>query len=256
VANVFYYHWVCRYGVPNCLTSDNGTEFLTHFSHLVSRLKIKHIRTSVNHPSANGAVERFNRTLKESMTKFFNDHPSNWAETLPHFRNVYMSLPHSAIGGHSPYEMLYGCLPRLPSANRQILLNSCAAALSTTCIEHLHHIQDRKQQLHLQAELCIRQQFHRNAYARQKHIDLQRLQRPLRVGDLVLELSPVHHPLHTGVRGPFRVVKLLDKGHLALLETGEVLGRASQGLRRHTSHLVPYTPKTGRPPLLGGGPAV
>ena len=88
VANVFYYHWVCRYGVPNCLTSDNGTEFLTHFSHLVSRLKIKHIRTSVNHPSANGAVERFNRTLKESMTKFFNDHPSNWVETLPHFRNV------------------------------------------------------------------------------------------------------------------------------------------------------------------------
>lgn len=240
LAQTFYYSWICRYGVPSRVTSDNGTEFSTHFTHLLSRLRVKHIHTSVNHPSANGAVERFNQTLKTMITKHYNEHPNNWVETLPHFRNAYMSLPHTALGGHCPYEMLYGCLPRLPSANRQMLLSSCVAACSLSFTQHIHQVQDRKHQLNQQAELCLQHQFHRNAEARQRLLQRRQLQTVLQPGDFVLEISPVHHPLQPGVRGPFRVVELRHQGQLALLETGEVLGREKQYMQRHASHLVPY----------------
>ena len=38
VAQHFYNQWVCRYGVPSLLTSDNGTEFAAEFAHMLARL--------------------------------------------------------------------------------------------------------------------------------------------------------------------------------------------------------------------------
>ena len=36
VAQHFYNQWVCRYGVPSLLTSDNGTEFAAEFAHMLA----------------------------------------------------------------------------------------------------------------------------------------------------------------------------------------------------------------------------
>lgn len=245
LAKTFYYQWICRYGVPSTVTSDNGMEFSTHFTHMLARLRVDHVHTSVNHPSANGAVERFNRSLKDMITSHYKDHPNDWVETLPHFRHAYMSLPHSALDNHCPYEMLFGQIPRLPTANRQILLSSCLTVSFLSCQEHVQQIQDRKLQLQHQAELCIRKLFHRNAAARRLLQESRRTPGVLTEGGYALEITPVHHPLHTGVRGPFRIKRLY--GHLALLETGAVLGRATQLVQRHISHLVPYTPPFVRP---------
>ncbi len=37
VARAFYRAWICRYGVPAKLTSDNGSEFQSDFTHMVQR---------------------------------------------------------------------------------------------------------------------------------------------------------------------------------------------------------------------------
>jgi cleavage and polyadenylation specificity factor subunit 1 len=64
VARAFYDNWICRYGAPSVITTDNGGEFKADFTHMVSRLGTYHVYTSANHPSANGVAERLVRSAK------------------------------------------------------------------------------------------------------------------------------------------------------------------------------------------------
>ena len=52
--------------VPEALLSDRGTNLLLH---LMKDLGIKKLNTTVFHPECDGAVERFNRTLKSMLRK-------------------------------------------------------------------------------------------------------------------------------------------------------------------------------------------
>ncbi len=54
LTQVIYNEWICRFEVPAVITTDNGSEFASVILNLVSRLGIRYIHTSVNHPSANG----------------------------------------------------------------------------------------------------------------------------------------------------------------------------------------------------------
>lgn len=80
VARVFYRNWVARYGVPLRITSDRGPQFRSQlFNELCKLLGTDHISTTSYHPQANGKVERFHRTLKNSL-KCQN---KTWTESLP-----------------------------------------------------------------------------------------------------------------------------------------------------------------------------
>ena len=58
------------FGVPECLLSDRGTNLLSHLVIDLCRiLGIKKLNTTAYHPQCDGAVERFNRTLKSILRK-------------------------------------------------------------------------------------------------------------------------------------------------------------------------------------------
>ena len=50
VARAFHNSWLMRYGLPEWLTSDNGSEFSGAFRHQLERFGIEHVPTSVYHP--------------------------------------------------------------------------------------------------------------------------------------------------------------------------------------------------------------
>jgi transposase InsO family protein len=59
----------CRHGLPDNLISDNGPQFCSaEFENFLSSLGVHHSKTAVYNPSANGAVERFNKVLKEGLS--------------------------------------------------------------------------------------------------------------------------------------------------------------------------------------------
>lgn len=57
-----------REGNPHCLVSDNGPQLTSMaFADFLKERNIQHIYSSVYYPQANGAVERFNRVLKQCI---------------------------------------------------------------------------------------------------------------------------------------------------------------------------------------------
>ncbi|XP_041786462.1 uncharacterized protein K02A2.6-like [Anopheles merus] len=59
-----------RYGNPDTLVSDNGTQFTSgQFQQFCSENGINHIRTAPYHPQSNGQAERFVDSLKRGLKK-------------------------------------------------------------------------------------------------------------------------------------------------------------------------------------------
>lgn len=68
VAEVAYYGWITRFGCPLKVTTDQGRQFESNLlNQLARRMGITRIRTTAYHPQANGAVERWHRSLKTSL---------------------------------------------------------------------------------------------------------------------------------------------------------------------------------------------
>lgn len=253
IARAFWDAWVCRYGVPAAVTSDNGPEFETTFTHMLNRLGIHHIHTSVSHPSANGVAERMVKTLKTILNSHLNDNPTHWKASLPTCRKAYMNRTHTCLGV-SPNEMLYGFAPHLPLAVRDPLLSSLVAQLGAGMTPH-EHVETTRQRLQLldnQTYLRLRQQFCNSALQQARKLLPKRHQRsPLQAGDWVFEIGPARHALHSGIRGPFLVVQLDASGTHATLTTGATSHRAARTFTRHASHLVRMSHKS-----LSGGEGV
>ena len=64
VARLLVNEFICRFGVPEVLHTDQGKNFeSTLIGEMCHLLGIKKTRTSPYHPQSDGLVERFNRTL-------------------------------------------------------------------------------------------------------------------------------------------------------------------------------------------------
>lgn len=82
VAKTFISEYISRFGVPQTLTTDQGSQFESKlFTELSKVLKMKRIRTTAYHPQSNGLVERFHRTLKASLRA--SENPTKWCDELP-----------------------------------------------------------------------------------------------------------------------------------------------------------------------------
>jgi hypothetical protein len=236
VAQVFYDAWICRYGAPARITSDNGTEFQSDFKHMVARLGIEHIFTSANHPSANGAVERVNQTIKRMLMTHFNEHPTNWTKTLPQMQFAYMRSPHDSLDFLCPFQMLMGFSPKLPLPVSEVIVGMVDAPA-----QYVLGLQDRLRCQQDQIKLVLDRKANRNILARLR--GRKRHNKDLNVGDLVLEVAPGRGPLQTNTRGPFLIVGLDDGKTHATLSTGQTHFKEARLFKRHTSHLVLYKPK-------------
>ena len=93
-----------RYGLPDQVVSDNGTQFTSEeFSQFMKANGIKHIRTAPYHPSSNGQAERFVQTFKRAMKAGERDEPS-LSTRLSQFLLTYRSTP-QATTNSTPSEL-------------------------------------------------------------------------------------------------------------------------------------------------------
>lgn len=112
IANKFVDTWVARFGVPNIITSDQGTQFESKLFKELSILLGNHkIRTTAYHPQSNGMVERFHRHLKASLKAAANS--ASWNSNLPWILLGIRTAVKEDLGCSSA-QLLYGEALRLP----------------------------------------------------------------------------------------------------------------------------------------------
>ena len=96
-----------RNGLCEEITTDNGPQFISaEFTDFLHVRGIRHNRTAVYNPAANGLVECFNRVLKEGLQAVHYEN-TNWQYGLLSILMSYRSTPHISTG-KSPSEMLNG----------------------------------------------------------------------------------------------------------------------------------------------------
>lgn len=68
---------------------------------------INHHRISSYHPQANGAIESFNKTLTQGLTKICNIDKDYWDDKIPAvlwaYKTAYKQSTHQ-----TPFKMVYG----------------------------------------------------------------------------------------------------------------------------------------------------
>ncbi|GFT40028.1 hypothetical protein TNCV_12601 [Trichonephila clavipes] len=110
-SKAFYEHWVCRFGVPGKIVTDQGRQFESQlFRSLAAICGAKVAHATSYHPQCNGKVERLHRTLKGAIKAHNN---IKWTETLP---TILLGL-RTALRpdtNHTIAQMVYGSNIRLP----------------------------------------------------------------------------------------------------------------------------------------------
>ena len=110
VANAFISGFISRFGCPESITTDRGSQFESSlFKILLDRLGCKHIRTTSYHPQSNGLCERMHKTLKSALR---SSESHNWIDKLP-LVLLGMRASFKDELQASPSEMMYGCTCRV-----------------------------------------------------------------------------------------------------------------------------------------------
>ena len=148
LAKLFVLHVFSKHGVPGHVTSDQGSEFVSHFFRSLGKaLDMRLHFTSGYHPEANGQTERVNQTLEQYLRVYCNYQQDNWSELLPLAEFAYNNAP-NATTGISPFFANKGHHPNLTVHPEWDLASSQACEfamnlgqLNDTLKEQISHVQ-------------------------------------------------------------------------------------------------------------------
>ena len=116
--NWFQRKIIDRYGPPEIVISDNGGEFLSHFTENLRKQGTDHRRITPGRPQANGLCERFNGTIQKRIKSLQADEgyapeKAPWEQLkklVSSAVRAYRWTKHSAIE-RSPFEVVFGQRP-------------------------------------------------------------------------------------------------------------------------------------------------
>lgn len=116
---LFFTDIIHRFGVPNSIIIDNGTQFTGRkFLEFCDDYQIRMDWASVAHPQTNGQVERANgmilQGLKPRIFNKLNKFGKHWVEELPSVVWSLRTTPSRATG-FSPFFLVYGAETVLPT---------------------------------------------------------------------------------------------------------------------------------------------
>ncbi len=100
--------FVCRFGAPFSLHSDQGRNFESKiFQEMCQQLGITKTRTTSYHPMSDGLVERFNRTLESMLSQYVNEAQVDWDIHLPKVLMAFRCGEQESTG-FSPNYLVFG----------------------------------------------------------------------------------------------------------------------------------------------------
>ena len=223
----------CRFSPPEQLHSDQGRQFESLLiSEVCTLLGIDKSRTTAYHPQSDGLVERWNRTLLQSLATMVKDHPEDWDECVRRVCMAYNTSLHPTTG-FTPFYLMFGRQARLPvelmygSPERAEMPQSqYAAGLKTSLEEAYEQVRENTSRALKRQKDFYNKKVHGHHY---------------QVGDYVWVLFPQpprgkSRKLYRPWSGPFRVVKKLSDVNYRVQECNNRRRR----MVIHFNRLKPY----------------
>ena len=184
-----------RFGIPEMVSSDNGTAFVEKtWQKIMQALGIKRRLGCIYHPQSQGLVERANGVLKAKIAKICESSNLNWLDALP-IALMHMRSQKNRITHLTPHEMLTGRMmptPRIRGEDRGPLL------------EHLQkEIRSYVQQLSSVHKVIYTQAKRREA----RIIQWMEMPKPIKPGDWVYIKIFRRTSIQPRREGPYRVTQ-------------------------------------------------
>jgi hypothetical protein len=108
VVNFIKKHVIHRFGIPQTITTDGGSVFISEeFRKFAAGVGIKMIRSSPYYAQANGQAEVSNQILIKLINRKIDEHPRRWHEVLSEALWAHHISCHGATKT-LPYHLVYG----------------------------------------------------------------------------------------------------------------------------------------------------
>jgi transposase InsO family protein len=113
-AQLVFDHWVVHYGLPATIISDRDPRFLGEFWQALWKIMGTQLSFSTaGHPQTDGKAENRQRTANTMLRHFVSFEQTDWDSQL--LRAVFaINHTRSASTGLTPFEVMFGRIPRLP----------------------------------------------------------------------------------------------------------------------------------------------
>ncbi|CAB4414663.1 unnamed protein product [Rhizophagus irregularis] len=196
---------ICRHGCPAKLLSDRGTHFNNQMvEKLLEKFGIKHVFSTPYHPQTNGLVERFNRTLCESLSKLVKQ-TNEWDQYIAPVLFAYRTSKHSTTK-ISPFYLINGREVKLPVDNLSDNLEQINQRIFML-IDDLPHVREEAK-IKVQESQIKQKEYHNQKI--KKEINFE-------IGDKVLYYNAAKEKQWTGKldskwKGPFYIHQIKQNG--------------------------------------------
>ena len=216
----FINEWVTLFGAPAIILTDNGTDFRSQlFTHLTKKIMNIDVRsTSAYHASCNGAVERFNRTLKTGLRSISADKRLDFAKGDSW--DLFVKYINSVHNNRKSIRFRYKYCPNEVFMGRSILLpmdyklheNVRLEADTLKRLKAEGYFKNMYKMINSIAPQEL-EQYHRS---RKKAMDKDRKRPKYKIGDLVMYwIGPYpwfgSEKVQIHWQGPYRILQVWNK---------------------------------------------
>jgi len=200
-------------GTPSRIVSDRGTAFTSQkFAEFVDGKNIKHVKTAVASPWANGQVERVNRFLKSTLAKITDD-PTKWNEKISVAAQYAINNSYHKAIGSTPSQAFFGF------GQRREEDKELRAMLNKLCEIDEEYVTRRTEVQRNAQEVNRKLQEYNKLYYDKRHKKV----RQYNVGDLVLVRKLQNRPgintkLIPKFKGPYQIKAILKKNRFVVTD--------------------------------------
>lgn len=212
IADAFMKQFICRFGAPKMILTDQGSPFMTSlFKIIARRFNIKQYRTTAYHPQSNGSLERSHHVLAEYLKQYVENDRS-WDTFIELAMFSYNTSVHEGTK-FSPHELVFGRIARTPSSFPPIEENA-----EETYKEYLENLFDRLRELQETARTNLIAAKQRSKGYYDRKINPQNFQ----IGDQVYLLrEPQKGKLADQYSGPHLVLDILPNNNAKISHKGK-----------------------------------
>ena len=145
VASTLVDQFICRFGVPKIIHSDQGVQFESLlFQEMCELLGIEKTRATAFHPASDGLVERTHRTIEDMISKYIDANQRNWDQVLPLLLMAFRSSKQES-SKFSPCMMMLGREIDLPV---DLIYPAPSTELPKSREEYVLDLQNRMYKVH------------------------------------------------------------------------------------------------------------